>query len=1128
MKKALRISGIVVAALLGLVLLVLVALPLVLNSRVVTKLVDKYAAEYIDGELTYSRIRIHLYRDLPRVGIILEDVAVTYPHDKFAAYDTLPPPSPLLEAGRGAVMDTLARFRKLHLSADAVRLIRDREIQVEKVALEGLSAFAHNYGEAANWDIIRLPEKKDTVSSPLDLPWIHLKDLRIDGSPRLVYTARRDGVYAAADFDRLALRGDAKIAPDGFRLRGVHLGLDSLQVRGQMPGDTLSARLHALRLDQTAEQGFDLALAADARLNTAAYGQMDVPLRAEGAVTYDLQPGRTALDIAQLDAHLAHIPLQAQGRVALLPGRVDLDATASITDCPVDSLQRSYLDRFVPISRDIRTDARLSVDLKADGTFSATSKPHLTARVRLPGTNASYRKMGIGGNLTLDLDAEMSPSGRLDARIRTLRARIPGLYARVGGTVRDVLGRNPRYNLRAQADGSLGSLMRFVPASLGIEEASGDIHADVQANVTQHELNIYQFQKADINGTITSDSLHVAIPADSIDARLFRANILLGSNQAGIRLNADFDSLYFNRGTALQVRVREMRNGAQMIKIPVDGQLVPRLYASTDNGEIFAKIGSSRIGLYNSSIWASAEKRTERDAARRGPARRRSGFEGSDITIALDSTYSRLLNEWTPSGSIVAESGFFASPRLPLRTRLTMLSAEFDDNEIDIDSVGVVCGTSDVKAAGYMQGIRDALFHHGVLEAQLNAESGRLNLNELIAARQAGSEDLGEVAPADEHDESFVTDTLQDARLDKEKMRLVVVPGNIKATVGVQADTVDYADLQVGPVLAVARMQDQTAQLLGTHVISDIGRIAMDAYYTTQSVDDIAAGVNVRLSDMLAHDIIQLLPSVDSLMPALKSFEGRLDCNLSATTQLDTNMNVVIPTLDGLLRISGQDLEVKDAGDLRRITRLLLFRNKNIGHIDDLVVDAVVHDSKLEVFPFELGVDRYRLALQGLQGFDRSMYYHISILRSPFLLRFGINLFGSLDNWKFQLGRARYREGRVPVYTAQLDSVQINIAKGIRDIFETGVRRVEAFNEMDSVVQVGDDDPLSLEEQQQIDDLALAADLEDLDAMLEAEVNAALEAAAQDTERLMREYTEQAYDKRILRKMQQMNNKQQP
>jgi hypothetical protein len=1130
MKKAMRICGIVVASLLGLVLLVLIAVPILLNSRATTRLVDKYAAEYLDADLSYSHLSVHLYRDLPCVGITLEDAVLTYPHERFAAYDTLPAPSPLLEAGRGPVKDTLARFGSLTLSADAVRLIRDREIIVKKIALEGFAAFAHDYGSAVNWDILRLPptEKKSTG---LDLPWIQLHQLRIDGSPKIVYTAQRRGIYADARFRALNLLGDAKIDSAGFRLRGVRLALDSLKLSGQAGGNGLDADLALLRLVQRGEQEFDLALSADALLRTAAYGEMALPLRAEGTVGYELEEGRTTLHIPRLDAQLAHVPLQAEGSAVLLPDRIDLDAAAHIIDCPVDSLQRSYLDRFVSVSRDIRTDARLNVDLQAKGSIADGTLPRVKARIRVPGTGASYRKMKLGGTLALDLDAEMSPQGRLDARIRTLRTRIPGFYARVGGTVRDLLGRNPRYDLQAQADASVDALKRFIPASLGVEEAAGDVHLDLKANITQRQLNISEFQQGDISGTLTGDSLYVSIPADSIQAWLFKPNILIGSNPAGLRANAIFDSLYFNRGVNLQARVRDMHTGAQYVKIPVDGQLVPRIYASTDNGEIFAKVGSSRLGLNNSSIWASVEKRVDeeqRPAARRLPARARNDFADSDLTIALDTTVSRLLREWSPSGSIVAEEGFFASPRLPLRTRLTALSAEFNDNEIDIDSIGVVSGTSDARAAGYVQGIRQALFRHGTLEAQLNVEAGRLNINEFIAALQAGSEDLGEVAPVDERDESFVTDTLEDARIDKEKMRLVVVPGNIRATLGVQADTVDYAELQVGPVLAVARVQDRAAQLLGTHVISDIGRIAMDAYYVTQSKEDIAAGVNLRLADMLAHDIIQLLPSVDSLMPVLRSFEGRLDCDLAATTQLDTNMNVIIPTLDGLLRISGKDLEVKDAGDLRRITRLLMFRNKDIGHINDLYMDAVVHDSKLEVFPFELGVDRYKLALRGTQGFDRSMYYHVSILRSPFLVRFGINLFGSLDNWKFQLGRARYREGQVPVYTQQLDSVQVNIAQGIRDIFQTGVRKIQAFNEVQSISANPDDEELSEEERLQVEELMLAAELESQEEALDLEVNSALEAAAADTERLLQEYSEQAFDKRILRQIEKMNKQKKP
>ena len=239
------------------------------------------------------------------------------------------------------------------------------------------------------------------------------------------------------------------------------------------------------------------------------------------------------------------------------------------------------------------------------------------------------------------------------------------------------------------------------------------------------------------------------------------------------------------------------------------------------------------------------------------------------------------------------------------------------------------------------------------------------------------------------------------------------------------------------------------------------------------------------------------------------------------------DFTMFLPTAEGLLRIGGRDLYVHNAGSFRKITRLLLFRNKNIGHIDDLSVDAVIHNSQVEVFPFQLGVDRYRLALRGTQGFDKSMYYHASILRSPFLIRFGINLYGTLDNWRFSLGRARYKEGRVPVFTEQLDTVQFNIAQGIRNIFDSGIRHVNAYNMEQERLQAyeEDDEPLSAEEQQEIDDFALSIELEEQQAALDAEVNEAIAAATLDTDKLMQQYAEQIYDKRILRKMERLKNK---
>lgn len=1128
MRKALKISGIIAAALAALVLLAFAALPLLLNSRIVTDLVDRYAAEYIDGELEYSGLHISLYRDFPLVGITLEEVALTYPHERFARYDDpAPAPNRLLDAGRGVSRDTLARFAALSVAADAKKLLQG-EIDVRKLVLTGFAAYAHDYGPEANWDILRLPASEPD-SSGFDLPWVQLRELRIDGRPQLVYTAPQDGIYTALRFRHFGLEGRAKLSSGQIRLQDFRLALDSLRLFGQIPQDTLSVRLDRLRIDEPAPMEFELSLAAEALVRTAALGRIDVPLRLDGRVGFDWSPERLDLEIPRLDARVAQLPLHLDGSASILPEQIDLDLSAQIIDCPVDSVLRSYLDRYLQLSRDIRTNARLTLTAEAAGTYSPQCLPAIKLCARIPQSHTYYRAMDLGADLLVDIDATISPSRRVNARIHEFRARIPGLDLHLDGSASDLLGRNPHYVLSACADAEAEPLMRFVPAATGIGEIAGSAHLDFEARVTQEELRSYQFRKAEISGSLSGDSLRVAMPADSLDATLFNARILLGSNEAGLRLNADFDSIYVNQGVLTQARIREMRSGAQIIKVESQGQLVPRLFVSTD-GSLFARLGSHRMGLRDASVWLAAEKRVRRAPrqGRRRPGMRPGGdFADSDISIALDTTWSRMLREWSPSGSIEVSEGFFATPLLPLRTRLTALSAEFDDNEIDIDSLGIVSGTSNLRAAGFIQGLRRAIFRRGLIEAQLNLESDRLNINELVAALQAGSQDLGTVEPEHEEDESFVTDTLQDARIDRERIPLVIVPGNIKATLGVQADTVDYADLQIGPVLSVLRIQDRTAQLLGTHVVSDIGRIGMDAFYATRSKQDISAGVSLRLQDMKAHDIIQLLPSVDSLMPVIKSFEGRLGCDLSATAQIDTQMNVVIPSVDGLLRITGKDLEIKDAGELKRITRLLLFRNKDIGHISDLHVDAVVHDSKIEVFPFELGVDRYRLALLGMQGFDKSMYYHISVLSSPLPLRFGINVFGSLDNWKYSIGRARWRDGGVPAYTQQLDSVQVNIARGIRDIFDNGVKRIRAYNAARPQISVLDTEaeeaPFSPEEYDQVYDLALAAELEDQDSELNAAVEDALAAATRETDAMMRAYAEQAYDKKILDKMERLN-----
>ena len=218
-------------------------------------------------------------------------------------------------------------------------------------------------------------------------------------------------------------------------------------------------------------------------------------------------------------------------------------------------------------------------------------------------------------------------------------------------------------------------------------------------------------------------------------------------------------------------------------------------------------------------------------------------------------------------------------------------------------------------------------------------------------------------------------------------------------------------------------------------------------------------------------------------------------------------MNVLTPTLNGLVRIAGEDLYIKNAGSLRKITRLLMFKNKNIGEIQNLYVDAVIGDNRVEVYPFVLGVDKYKVALAGTQGFNGSMRYNVSILESFLPFRFGINIYGNLDKWRFSLGRNKYRNGRVPSFTADLDTMQVNLLDVIRNVYNRGVqnameqmdlenKRLEKSKMLHSYTGAPSDEMLSKEEFQQVDSLMFTMQTEEenqeLDAALDADLDEAL------------------------------------
>lgn len=420
-------------------------------------------------------------------------------------------------------------------------------------------------------------------------------------------------------------------------------------------------------------------------------------------------------------------------------------------------------------------------------------------------------------------------------------------------------------------------------------------------------------------------------------------------------------------------------------------------------------------------------------------------FRERDIRIDLGETFRGYMRDWDFDGSMSIGSAGVVSPYFPLRNRLSDMRVSFNNNELRFDSFRVASGTSGLSASGRLGGLRSALAGRGMLRLDMDLDAERLNLNELLAAWELGSrfepEGLSDASLGiedEEYQEMVVVDTLADSAA-PDVSTLIVVPGNLVADLRLKASDVSYAKLKIDSMTADIAVRERCVQLTNTSLISDIGDIGFEGFYSTRTKQDLKTGFDLELKDITAEKVIEMMPAVDSVMSMLKSFRGRLNCVVSATADLDTAMNIMTPSINGVIRISGDDLTLSESTAFEQIARKLMFKNRTGGHIDRMSVEGLISDNKIEIFPFVLKVDRYTLAMSGVQNLDASFKYHVSVIQSPLPFRVGIDLSGNFDDFKFRIGKPKYRSADVPVFSEVIDETRINLRESIQDIFRRGV-----------------------------------------------------------------------------------------
>ncbi len=1110
--------------------ILLIILQISLSPSILNKVADNFTKEYIDGNVKFGKVSISVLKNFPNLRISFDSVSVTYPSDRYAAFEKDLAYIP----GRGTDNDTLMSFSKFSASVNIAALAVG-QIRIPALTLEKPRIFARNYNSGnANWNILKTSDDEQDDSTDTEMPHITLGKIVFSDKPLIIYNSPADTTSIILKMKNMQFNG--KLSLEQVDTKHIELKLDSMFIAGRFPADTVALNLDLFRINAS-HRIIKANAKATTYLATKSYGRIKVPISFKTGISFP-EDSVLAVRLENLKAEIADIPLDADAEIRYhgkdgiyIKGKADID------QCRINEVLKNLEGDVWKDLADIQTNAAININAECEGLYdpSKGKYPELKASISIPESSVSHKKYGTRNNITLNAGIKGNKSGKINFSIKEFGLSGKAMAIGIRGSAEDIISKDPLINIDAEASVSLDTLNQIIKQNSGIS-ACGGLRAKLKGRVYVSQIDPYKFSEAQIGGYLKSDRLALKSEKDSLDLYADSLSLWLGaidddrdssitSGDHVLALVTSADSISFRykneifaRGSRLSATAT---NSASILDkadssafYPFEGKMsigflslvgsdTTAVFIAESNNSfsispkkdnpdihvldlkskskgIFLRGPVNRIGISNLKLnTIAAMNSIERkhkvkkfidSLARQYPdvpadslfahiSRKRlskevpvwlkeSDFRKNDLHVDIDSSFKKVFMEWDADGEIKFKEAVVISPFFPLKNTVQNFSGNFNNDQVSIESLNLSSGTSNLNTKGTMKGLRGMVAGRGTLDLKLKITSDSLNLNELLGAYATGSKfnpailaatrmDMTEVDDSD-YQEMIVTDTL--ANTTNIESSLIVIPANINMEVGLDASNVKYSNLNISELKSTLVAKERCVQFTNTLARSEIGNLDFEGFYATRTKKDLKTGFDLHMSDITAEKVIELMPAVDSVIPMLKSFKGNLNCDLAATASLDTNMNIILPSIKGVIRISGSDLQMEESETFRSIAKKLMFKDKTSGHIEKMSVEGVLQNNTIEVFPFVLKIDRYKLAMSGLQNLDMSFKYHISVLDSPIPFRLGIDLYGnSFDDFKFKIGKAKYKNSNVPVFSSVVDQTRLNLKESINKIFYIGV-----------------------------------------------------------------------------------------
>lgn len=973
-KKILKISGITLGSVL---LVLLVAIAFVINFIVtpkkLTPVVLDAANQTLNAHLDMESVELTFFSTFPQFGLKVKNGSLV---------------SRTLNDSNWCKTDSLLSFKECVLTVNPVAYWTENRIVVHNLSLDKVSVYAYrDKAGQANWEVTRasadtIPE--DTVSadfnSEIDIRNIELKHAN------LIFDDRNTDIYSRIDDANLKLRLSLT--------KGVStLGLkfDNKNILFWQQGELLVNKIAtSLRTDITVDR------------QTAVWKLKDTELNVNGI---------------QLDVNGAF-------RRDTVAKTIGMDLEYGLHAPSMETVLRMIPKAYVKDSK-VSAKGEVTVSGRVRGVYGDKKLPAVSLKIGIKEASAQYKGLPYGiDEVTADFDAYVDLMRHQPSYLNLKIFHFKGAHTEVLADAKvDDLLNDPLITFHTKSTVDLDALAKTFPLQESVT-IRGKLDADMRMKCRLSTLKKQDIGRMKLGGKLELNDFELKDTAKDFN--------FLGNATFRFRDNETLQAQVDIRKLVLRSRLVSSDIERLVANVtstnPQDTTRIVSLQCDMEVSKLRASMGDS-IKLYSARAKAQAAlEPQEADVTK--PAVDFSlradslFFSAAETRMAMNVAGIKMkaekLNDslWVPKGIVGFDRLRFRTPEFGLPIRMAKTAVTVDGPKIRLKNASVRIGRSDMTATGDMEGVYRAMTKGEKLTAHLSLTSNLIDCNQLINSLSF-PQDTTEV----------LTDSVPS------EMKLFVIPRNIDFELQTDLKKVVFEKMLFENVHGAVDIKNQAIHL------EDLSMRALDAdmkavmVYKASSPRGGYAGFDLKIRNINIAKLVDFVPSLDTIVPMLRSFKGRVMFDVAADARLDSAMNIRIPTLRSAIHIKGDSLVLMDGETFAEISRMLMFKNKKENVFDSISVNVTVHDGNVTVYPFLVEIDRYKAAIGGEQGLDMNFNYHISILKSPLPFKAGVNITGNLDKMKFRIGKAKYKDAVTPAAVHRVDSTRVNMGNEIVNRF---------------------------------------------------------------------------------------------